>query len=264
LFIVFSFCFAKASANENYLSGSRQTAMADCGVAISDLWSVSHNQAGLAYLKTAEIGLYHEQRFVMKELSFSSLAAVIPAKPGTFGLNLNYFGFSKYHESKIGIAYSHKLGEKFAAGIQLDYFTTFIYGSNNNFQKITFELGLLSNPVNNLMVGFHLFNPLPGKSQHNTLQTLPSNTRLGLTYIFHEKVLLAFETSKEFSENIIVKTGIEYIPVKQFAFRFGISTGPSAYSFGLGYKSKKIWAGIAFTEHQVLGITPHIDFGIGF
>jgi len=251
-----------AIANENYLSGSRQAAMSDCGVAIPDLWSVSHNQAGLAYIKTAEIGLYHDNRFMMKELSFSSLAAVIPAKPGTFGFNFNYFGFSKYHESKIGIAYSHKLGERIAAGIQLDYFSTFIYGANDNFQKITFELGLLSNPSKNLMVGFHTFNPLPGKTLHNSLAVLPSTASLGISYIFYEKVLLAIETFKEFSENIIVRTGIEYEPVRQIAFRFGISTGPSAYSFGMGYKSKKIRAGIAFTANQVLGVTPHIDFGI--
>jgi hypothetical protein len=32
----------------------------------------------------------------------------------------------------------------------------------------------------------------------------------------------------------------------------------------MGYKSKKIRAGIAFTANQVLGVTPHIDFGIVF
>lgn len=238
--------------------------MSGCGVAVSDLWSVSHNQAGLAFLKSVSVGLFHDRRFMMKELSFSSLAAVIPSKPGTFGLNINYFGFSKYHESKIGVAYSHKLGEKLAAGIQLDYLNTYIYGSENSIQTTTFELGLISIPANNLTVGFHLFNPIPEKGEHNSIPRISSTARFGMTYIFRGKVMLAIETFKEFSKNIIVKTGIEYIPAKQLAFRFGISTEPSSYSFGLGYNSKNIWAGLAFTNHLVLGITPHLDFGIGF
>ncbi len=200
----------------------------------------------------------------MKELSLSSVAAVIPAKPGTFGINLNYFGYSKYHDSKIGVAYSHKLGRKFSAGLQLDYFSTYIYGSDNNAQKITFEIGLLSFPIDNLSVGFHLFNPIPEKTEHNSIADLTSTARFGLTYILHQTVSLSLETLKEFSERIIFKTGIEYMPVKYLALRFGISTEPSSYSFGMGYNSKKLWIGMAFTNHQILGITPHFDFGINF
>jgi hypothetical protein len=201
---------------------------------------------------------------MMKELSFSSLAAVIPSKPGVFGANINYFGFSKYHDTKIGIAYSHKLGQKLAASVQLDYFSSFIFGAENNLRKITFELGIISIPAENLMVGFHLFNPIPGKGGHNIKAYLPSITRLGISYFLREKVMLSIETFKEFSEKIIVKTGMEYTPVKKFAIRFGVSTEPASYSFGLGYYFNKIRAGLAFANHQTLGFTPRLDFGIEF
>jgi hypothetical protein len=238
--------------------------MSGCGVTISDIWSVSHNQAGLAYLEKPMVGLYHERRFLIKELSFSSLAAVIPTKPGSFGFVVNYFGFSKYYDTKLGFAFSHRLGEKIAGGIQLDYFNTYMYGSESNIQRISFELGVITNPAKNLNFGFHLFNPFPRKLKHNSLSGLSSTARLGFSYFFYEKVLLTAEAFKKHPESIILKTGIEYIPVKQIAFRFGISTEPSSFSFGLGYYLKKLWTGIAFTNHQVLGVTPHFDIGFKF
>jgi hypothetical protein len=50
--------------------------------------------------------------------------------------------------------------------------------------------------------------------------------------------------------------------VQQLALRFGVSTGIASYSFGAGYKYKKIVAAIAFANHQVLGLTPGFELGI--
>lgn len=258
------FNFYKAEGYNNYMSGSRQAALANCGVTITDLWSVSHNQAGIAYIKSPVTGFYHERKFLLKELSFSSVAAVIPTNPGSFGFNLNYFGYSKYYESKIGIGFGKKLGENFAAGVQLDYFITFISGAEKHLQKITYEIGILSYPLKDFVIGVHLFNPIPEKPEHNSINKLPSYMKFGISYSLREKVLLAVETYKEFSEKLILKTGIEYFPVRQFALRMGVSTEPSQYSFGFGYYSKMLWAGLAFTNHQILGLTPHLDVGVSF
>jgi len=249
---------------ENFLSGSRSASLSECSVSSIDLWSVSNNQAGLAFLENPSVGIYHETKFLLKELSFNSVGAVIPVKPGTFGFNYNYFGYSKYHESKAGLSFGRKLGKKFSAGLQLDYFSTFITNSENHFPKITFELGILSFPVTNLAVGFQVLNPIPEKTENNTEITLPSIMRLGLTYTLHEKILLAVETSKDFSKNLILKAGIEYLPVKFFSLRMGIGSGPSQYSFGIGYSSKVFLLGIAFTNHPQLGITPHLDIIANF
>ncbi len=264
LLIALLFNFFKAKGFDNYLSGSRQAALANCGVSLRDLWSVSYNQAGIAYIKAPVFGLYNERKFLLKELSFSSVAAVIPVNPGAFGFNLDYFGYSKYNETKIGIGYGQKLGKNFAAGVQLDYLNTFISGSENNLQKITYELGILYYPAENLAVGAHVFNPLPAKSDYNTINSLPSIFQLGLSYLIREQFLFIVETYKEISEKFIIKTGIEYLPVGQLALRMGISSEPSQYSFGLGYRSKLFWAGLAFTNNQILGLTPHLDVGMSF
>src|SRR3989339_551673 len=89
------------SGNENYPVGARYSSMGNTGVMTPSLWSTSHNQAGLAFLKISEVGLHYENKFLIPELGLSSLAFALPSKKsGTFGLNYNHFGYSKYNESK--------------------------------------------------------------------------------------------------------------------------------------------------------------------
>lgn len=263
IFLIAIFC-GSLFAYENYLGGSRFSAMSGCGVSIPDNWSVSYNQAGLAYLEKPSVGLYHENRFLMKEFGISALSGTLPVKFGTFGVSYNYFGFSLYHESKFGMSFAKKLGKNFAAGIQLDYFSSYISGLDNHAPMITFELGLLSFPTDNLAVGFHLFNPFLANPGLGKDIQLPSSFQLGLAYTLQNKIILAAESEKYFSQDLIFKFGIEYLPVSQLALRMGISSGSSQYSFGLGYKSKRFWTGLAFSNHLVLGLTPNLEFGMVF
>ena len=107
--------FGKYSARsaENYLPGSRFAAMANATVMIPDIWSVSHNQAGLAYLQKINISIDYENRFIVPEFGLKAVAVSIPTKPGSFGFSFIYFGYSKYHETKTGLAYSKLFGNKF-------------------------------------------------------------------------------------------------------------------------------------------------------
>ena len=249
---------------DNYLSGSRFGAMANCGVAVPDIWSVSHNQAGLGLIDKTQIGLFHEQKFLVKELGFSSLAATFPIKAGTFGLLFNYFGYSKYHEMKLGIGFGKKLGSKISAGVQLDYFTTFLPSSYSKQQAITVEFGLLSQLKENLNLGFHIFNPIPQKYELNKEQQLPSYARLGLAYNIRKIVLLSVETEVKSAEPTIFRAGIEYLPIQQLALRIGASNQESPLSFGIGYNTNKLNFNIAFTDHQQLGLTPLFDIEVKF
>jgi hypothetical protein len=238
--------------------------MSGCGVSIPDNWSVSYNQAGLAYLVTPTVSIYHENRFLMKELGESAFSGILPLKLGTFGFSYNYFGFSLYHEGKLGLSYGKKLGNNFAAGLQLDYFSSYISGSDNHIPRITFELGLMSFPIENLAVGVHIFNPFPENPGIGNDVQLPSSFELGLAYTLQNKIILAAESAKDFSQDLIFKFGIEYLPVSQLALRMGFSSDPSQYSFGVGYHTKRFWTSLAFSNQLVLGFTPGLEFGMVF
>jgi hypothetical protein len=256
--------FIKLNGIDNYLAGSRFGAMSNCGVAIPDVWSVSYNQAGLGLLEKPQFNIYHEQKFLIKEMGLSSLAAIYPFKPGTFGLQLNYFGYSKYHEMKVGVGFGKKLGSKISAGIQLDYFSTFLPVSYSKQQFITVELGLIGQLSECINVGFHVFNPLPKKSGTNNEQLLPSSAKLGLAYNLRKIVLLTAETEEKSTQSLLFRAGIEYLPVTSLALRLGYSTQNTPFSFGVGYCTKRLNFNLAFADHQQLGFTPMFDLGVIF
>src|SRR5690348_1494896 len=54
-----------------------------------ELFSFTGNQAALAAVKHAGIGINGEQRFLLKETSSYSLATVLPTGTGNFGIQLN-------------------------------------------------------------------------------------------------------------------------------------------------------------------------------
>lgn len=260
---LFYFIFSILSViggNENYPVGARYSAMGNCGVMTPSLWSTSHNQAGLAYIKASEIGLHYENKFLIPELGLSSLAFALPTKKtGTFGLNYNHFGYSKYNENKIGLSYARMFGGSFSAGVQIDYFQTHIDEEYGNKGVPVAEIGILSQPVKGLYIGVHAFNISKAKMDSYSNERIPTIFKLGLGYAFSEKALVCIETEKYIDQKAIFKGGIEYQLLVNLYLRTGIITNPVQNTFGIGYKMKKFKADIAFATHPVLGLSSQIS-----
>lgn len=258
------------ASNENTPIGGRSAAMANSSVTLSDFWAIQNNQAGLADLSHIAIGLYYENRFMVKELSLRSGAFVLPTKSGVFGLNYNYFGYSKYNEQKIGLAYARAFGEYFSMGLQLDYLSTRIaedYGSNHAF---TFELGIRTKISEGFVLAVHIFNPIGVKIENEYNERVPTIFKLGLSYKISDKLLLALETEKDLEFKPLIRGGFEYKIVEQAIIRIGYSTLPattgsenfsisSLYAFGFGLNLKKLQIDFSSSIHQTLGWSPQVS-----
>lgn len=247
------------SQNQNRPVGASSAAMANSGVVESNIWSVYHNQAGLANLESFSFGLHFDNKYGVKELSHSAIAVAAPTDKGTFGLSLSYFGYSKYNEKKIALAYAKKLFDKVSAGIQLDYFNTSIYGDYGTGGVFTAEIGLLFEPVKNLLIGVHAFNPV--RTTYNTFdeEALSTTLKLGVGYYFSEKVLFTVELESDLENTTNFKTAIEYMPMEKLFFRAGINTKPVSYHFGVGYQFYQIITDLAFSHHEILGYSTNIS-----
>ncbi len=252
------------SANENYPLGSRAAAMGNAFVAVSDLWSVHHNQAGLGSLKNFQAGFHHENRFLTPEFGLQALAFVMPARPGTIGVSYSYFGFSRYNESKLGLAFGRKFGERVAAGLQVNYLHTYIaqdYGDTGN---ITVEGGFIAQPVDGLFVAAHIYNPTRKTITTYYGNPVPTTIRFGMAGYLNENVLASVEVEKENNFDPVLKGGLEVVVIESLYLRAGINSRPVQASFGLGYVLGGIALDIAFTNHQVLGLTPHFSASYKF
>ena len=255
LFLLLAFV-GEAKATYYYESGARFSGMSNAAVAIPDLWSISQNQAGLAYLTDVSAGLHHESRYLVNELGMSALAIAIPREGASLGAQLNYFGYDKYHETKAGLSVAKMFNKRFAVGVQIDYFNTYVY-SLPAVNRVTFEAGLMADVTDDVKLGFSVFNPLPAIDVNTQYDKLPTVFRLGSAYTFQEKGILSAEVEHEVNYQTILKAGLEYNLNEQFRARMGLSTGVTQFSFGLGYYVDRLKIDMAFAMQQVLGLTPY-------
>ncbi|MEZ5195668.1 MAG: hypothetical protein R2764_04515 [Bacteroidales bacterium] len=269
--------FSHVYGNPEYSTplGGRSAAMGNASVTLNDFWSVCNNQAGLAFYKNIAAGFYYENRFMVKDLSMRVGAFVLPTGSGVFGLNYNYFGYSQYNQQKIGLAYARSFGDRFSAGIQLDYLSTRIaqdYGSSHAF---TFEIGVQSEIVENLFVAAHIFNPVQVKLEDENNERIPAVVRFGVSYSVSKDLIIAIETEKDTDFKPLIRGGLEYTIVKEAIVRIGYSTLPatvgsenfsiaSLYTFGFGLKLNKFHLDLSSSVHQTLGWSPQVSIIFNF
>jgi len=218
-------------------------------------FSFVSNQASLASAQNISAGVFSEQKFALKELSLSTLAITIPTSAGAFGFEANYFGYSDYNESQLGIAYAKKLGNAVDIGIQFNYYQIRMngYGSYNT---INFEVAALFHPSEKMHLGFHIYNPAAGKIGKNINEKLASVYEAGIGYEASDQVCLQGIISKEENQPLNVNACFEYIFNKQFFARLGVNTQSTSPNAGVGLAWKNIRLDVTVSYHPQLGFSP--------
>lgn len=261
--ICFNCVVYSKAGNDNYSLGARSAGMATASVTVTDIWSSANNQAGLGYLEQTIATMYYENRLNVKSLSIQAGAFAIPVQSTVIGINYRYLGYSKYNESKFGLAVAKKLGTKFSLGVQVDYLHTHFVPEYGNFGALCGEVGLLCEPVEHLIVGIHLFNVSRSKQKASPNEEIPTVMRFGAGYTVQDKATVYFETEKDLRMDAVFKGGLEYTPVDNLFLRCGLSTGPAhQYAFGLGYELKRMVIDLAFSHHRYFGYSPHISLAV--
>ncbi len=255
--LTLNYYLSAIASGDNFTAGARATALGDASVTLADVFSTTTNQAGLAYMTNYSVGVYGDRKFVNASINNFNAALAIPvsAKVGTFGLSANYYGYKYYNETKIGLAYARKFGEKFSMGVQFDFLRMSIL-ENGNRNFYTFELGFQYKPWKVLTIGAHIYNPIPYKVDKVFGERLPTVIKFGLGYEPSPKVLLAAEYEQDINYKPQFKAGIEYRPIKYLHLRAGAQTTPFSASFGLGANVKGLNIDLASSYHPVLGFSP--------
>lgn len=253
-------CYAQQWSPE----GSRSAAMGYTSVANIDFWSVNNNQAGMAFYDKNSAGIYYENRFMLKELSYQAFSTCYTTKLGTLGATINYTGDKNYNTLKAGLGYALKINRKFSFGVQMDYLRTSLADIYKNSNKVTFEIGLLYKPSENISFGMHTFNPLPIKLAEYADERIPTIVNMGFSYQINSDIVVNIEAYKHSEFPLEVRSGGEYHINKIFAARLGICTKPFRYTFGVGAEIKKLNVDFSSCMHQTLGYSPQISLYYSF
>ena len=273
--IVLALCSGNAvhAGGENYAIGARSAAMGNASVTLSDIWSVHHNQAGLSGLSHPVAGIHYENRYGVKEMSLQAAAFALPL-PGdggnVLGLSMTTFGYSAYRDTKFGLSYGKKLGDKYSVGLQLNYLQTSIGGEYGSSGALAAEAGLQAEIIDDLSIGVHIFNPTRAKileyvvQEETEVERIPTIMRFGISYEFSDKVTVNLETEKDVYFKPIFKGGLEYHPIDILYLRGGISSDPIYNTFGFGLEMSNFKLDFAASKHQVLGYTSQISLIYNF
>lgn len=257
----------------NTPSGAKSAAMGTAGATLTDIASVQQNTAGFAAIKTVSGSLFYENKFLVPELKLSAFTLALPVKKlGTFGLCVNYFGFSLFNQKKTGLAFAKNLGDKFSAGVQINYLFTHIAENYGTKSAFTAEAGIQARLNQRLSIGVHLYNPTRTMLSDYNDERIPIVMKLGLAYSFSDKVTAVLESEKDFSYRPAFKFGIDYRVIKELSLRTGlrrlasidVMTNYSILCFGFGLNIKKLTLDVASTFHPALGFTPHISLSHDF
>jgi hypothetical protein len=202
-----------------------------------------------------QVGIYYENRFNISEFGVKSAAFAMNTKPGTFAVNFTSFGYNRFSDNKFGLAYSMKLAEYIAVGVQVDYIYIIQDSYYGNINTITGEIGILANPFDDFYVGVHVFNPWRSKVAEHQDERLPTIFRLGCAYDFSPAVKFTTEVEKDLEYPVYYKFGLQYFIIEQLPLRVGASFSEknTFLNFGIGYHMQNILIDIGFESHSMLG-----------
>lgn len=223
----------------------------------ADAFSILINPAALSNLKRSSAGVYSERRFLLNALSQYTAVAGFQTNSGTFGLQADYFGYSNFSETQIGLGYGRSLGSKVDVGVKFNYYNLRIpgYGNASTFH---FEAGVLMHLTEKLHAGFSVFNPVGGMLNKTTNEKIASVYRGGLGFEVSDKFFISAEVIKEEGKQVGVNAAFQYLLVKQLLVRAGINTVNTQPFIGVGLKFGQFRVDVATAYHPQLGISPAV------
>ena len=264
LFLISGFYHSGIASGEWIACGGRSAGMGLSSAAVVDFWSITNNQAGMAFYNRSGIGLYYENRFMINEMASQTAAFTIRTKHGVIGATASYSGDASYNNTKAGLAYALKFGNRFSAGVQLDYIVTALgedYGKND---AITFDAGIMVRITEQLTFGAHTFNPIHAQLSDYSTETIPAAVSAGLAFTFSDKLLLTAEAFKNSEFPMEFRSGLEY-KMGQVAFvRIGLTSNPARYTFGFGMELKNLKFDLSSSIHTQLGYSPQASIEFSF
>lgn len=223
----------------------------------ADPFSMIINPAALANLKQSGAGVYGERRFLLSNLNQYTATIGLPTASGNFGLQADYFGYSKYNETQIGFGYGRSVGTKVDVGVKFNYYSLQIpsYAASSTFH---FEAGVVMHLSEKLHAGFSVFNPVGGSLSKETDEKIASVFRGGFGYEASDKFFITAEIIKEENKNVGVNAAFQYAFVKQLLVRAGINTSNEQPFLGVGLNLGQLRVDFASKWHPQLGISPAV------
>lgn len=259
LLLVMLLLLGTKSAQGQYVHGARSLAMGDSGVAVPQgAWQAVLNPASIP-AGARSFRLYTVRFYGLAELADMAAVVNYGMRRGGIALSLHSYGSDLYREANALGAYSRHLeGFSFGLGLQYRYVGIQDYGSAGVFLVNPGMRAELSDRVHIGATAANITRARMGRSR----EPVPAYMTVGLYYAMHEQLHLRADLVKDARFPFSFRGGLEMWPVEALALRTGITTRPLTYALGFGVRMERLSVNLAVQQHEWLGWSPGIDFGL--
>ena len=242
---------------------ARSLALGGTGLCRIDCWTGSNNAAALAFSQESSISSSHRQVYTLEALQKSSVNLVLKTFGKHLGYSIEYFGFQHYNQSKMMLAYGHKLSANLAIGLRIGAEAYHITEGSSAWVPST-EIYLYGKGNSNLSYALAIRNPFSRKLSPE-YKVKPSYFALGMQYEFNDELSLAFESESAWKESLLIMAGIEYQITKTLFIRLGSKHLERLnFSGGAGIEWQSWAINLSYLQSQAWGSEICFDFNYNF
>lgn len=233
--------------------GADAMGMAFAVTATPGHWNCFHNQALLTAAPGTSFSAAFENRFMMTALSSKAVSAVIAMRPAPLGIVATHYGNADYHRLFAGLGSAVTITDAISLGVQVDYISERGIGEYRDVSHVTFETGMTCLLSSSLSFGLHLFNPLA------PVNNLPASIETGLQWRQSNDFMLAIGGSKVSDEPLSVQCGFSWNVLEKLILRSGYMSSPSAFAFGVGFRTGLLQSDAGFLINSMTGVTSSVS-----
>lgn len=254
--------FSSPSYGQLY-PGPRSAALGTASAALLDPASIFQNPAGIATQSKPFLSFSYEQHFLDPDLGSQNALLIIPVQKHVLGLSFSRYGFSEYALQSAGLSYARSFSGALSLALTFRVHQIHIsqYGTASAY---SLDAGMQFHLNEKLIIGSGISNP--GKSEYANLPgtIVPLSLRVGLCYLISDKVFILSDLDKYLGNQMDLKFGVEYKPLRSFALRGGMSANPYKQYAGFGFSLKGMTVDAAVSSHPDLGISPNLGLSYEF
>jgi hypothetical protein len=253
-FTIVVFCQFLYSQISNVIPSSNAIAQTSAGD--SHNWSAFNNPAMLGYVENPEIGIGYENRYQLSELSTKTGQLALPTSLMNVGFSFSHFGYSLYHEMLLGVGFARNFSDRFAMGMQFDYYTAFFTASNSYHGAFIPQVGLSVRLSSGFSLGFHSFNPFQVNIKTELItKRIPSIFSLGTECFLSPEIVWRTQVDKEMSSNYRFASGFEYQMLQNLKLKLGVyGSDYLVPCLGFGFKTGAFLVDLNCEQHPLLGL----------
>ncbi len=254
-----AFTTVAQAQNLGRFAGGRSEGLSRASVTFRDAWSAQNNIAGSGFLEDIQIGLSHQNRFLVQEFALSHTALTVPTKVGSFSATASYFGFDLYNETTVGIGFARTFGKRFSAGLKAQYHSNFAQEATTQNQFFTLGFGVLAIPFDRLRIGLNVYNLNGATIGDAVYETLPTELDFGAAFDINPDLAILAEVNKAIGTPETFAAAFEYKLLEQIILRTGIRFPEVSNSFGLGMRFGNFQADASYSYAAVLGSNANLS-----